>query len=135
MSLDNCCNTYAGTLLLYAQEIAMNKMWTQREHDEQNTTILDGSCTDPAVSVCTPALLHARHGRELFSKFSFLDGKYNTYDMASLDITNVRDFSTFMALSSAGQGVNEDLAWENFLKKEKGKKLSDLCKKAPSPGG
>ena len=120
---------YAGTLLLYAQEIAMNKMWSQREYEEQNTTILDGSCTDPAISVCTPALLHARHNQEDFSKFSFLRSDYSTYDMARLDITNVRDFSTFMALSSAGQGVNETVAWENFLKKEKGKNLSDLCKK------
>jgi len=119
---------YAGTLLLYAQEIAMNKMWTQREYDEQTYAILDGSCTDKAISVCTPALLHARHNSEPFSKFSFLRGDYSSYDLGSLDITNVRDYSVFMAVSSAGQGVHGEVAMENFLKKENGKKLSDLCK-------
>ena len=106
----------------------MNKMWTQREYDEQTYAILDGSCTDPEINVCTPALLHARHNSEPFSKFSFLRGDYSSYDLGSLDITNVRDYSVFMAVSSAGQGVNGTLAMENFSKKENGKKLSDLCK-------
>jgi len=119
---------YAGTLLLYAQEIAMNKMWTQREYDEQTYAILDGSCTDETISVCKPALLHARHNSEPFSKFAFLRGDYSTYDLGSLDITNVRDFSVFMAVSSAGQGVNGDVAWDKYLKKENGKNLSELCK-------
>jgi len=120
---------YAGTLLLYAQEIAMNRMWTQREYDEQTDTILDGSCQDQDIHVCEPALLHARHNAEHFSKFAFLKGDYSTYDLGSLDITNVRDFSVFMAVSSAGQGVKGDVAWGNYLEKENGKKLSELCEK------
>merc|ERR1719483_168253 len=119
---------YAGTLLLYAQEIAMNKMWSQREYDEQTYAILDGSCTEEKISVCTPALLHARHNSEPFSKFSFLRGDYKNYDLSSLDITNVRDFSVFMAVSSAGQGKGGEMAWQNYIKKEKGIELSQLCK-------
>jgi len=118
---------YAGTLLLYAQEIAMNKMWTQREY-EQYVTMVDEFCTNPAINVCTPVLLHAMHNVEPFSKFSFLRGEYSTYDLSSLDITNVRDYSIFMAVSSAGQGVHGELAMKNFSKKQNGKKLSDLCK-------
>ena len=67
---------YAGTLLLYAQEIAMNVMWSQREYDAMSVSILDGSCTDKAVNICTPALLHARHNPDPFSKFAFLAGNY-----------------------------------------------------------
>jgi len=119
---------YAGTLLLYAQEIAMNKMWSQREYDEQTYAILDGSCTENSISVCTPALLHARHNSEPFSKFAFLRGDYSKYDLGSLDITNVRDFAVFMAVSSAGQGTRGEVAWQNYQEKEKGIKLSELCK-------
>ena len=118
---------YAGTLLLYAQEIAMNKMWTQREYDEQTYAILDGSCTDETISVCEPALLHARHGSETFSKFAFLRGEYSNYDLGGLNITNVRDFSVFMAVaSSVRQG---DEAWYSFVKNKYGNILSELCKK------
>eukprot|EP00092_Neocalanus_flemingeri_P005814 GFUD01006258.1.p1 GENE.GFUD01006258.1~~GFUD01006258.1.p1 ORF type:complete len:628 (-),score=188.16 GFUD01006258.1:577-2460(-) len=119
---------YAGTLLLYAQEIAMNKMWSQREYDEQTYAILDGSCTEEKISVCTPALLHARHNSEPFSKFAFLRGDYSDYDLGSLDITNVRDFAVFMAVSSAGQGKRGEVALQKYKEKENGKELSDLCK-------
>ena len=63
------------------------------------------------------ALLHARHNTDPFSKFTFLDGKYKVdemlrfawkypcqdYDMEDLNITNVRGYSMFMALSSHHQ--------------------------------
>jgi len=118
---------YAGTLLLYAQEIAMNRMWTQREYEEQDHAILDISCEYQDIDICKPVLLHAMHNKKPFSKFAFIDGNYSSYDLGSLDITNVRDFSIFMAVSSAGQGINRDVAWKNFLKKENGTQLSDLC--------
>ena len=61
---------YAGTLLLYAQEIALNAMWTQREHDfvDQHRAFLDGSTTRPDISICHAGLLHARHNLNTFSK-------------------------------------------------------------------
>lgn len=119
---------YAGTLLLYAQEIAMNLMWTQREYDAMTYAILDGSCTDVSVHICKPALLHARHNSELFSKFTFLRDEYKNFDMSRLDITNVRDWATFLALSSSGQGVNGEVAWSKYLNKTGNTKLRDLCK-------
>ena len=45
-----------------------------------------------------------RHNAERFSKLAFGMGKYKGEDMAGLDITKVRDYATFMALSSSGQG-------------------------------
>merc|ERR1712192_301828 len=70
---------YAGTLLLYAQDIAMNQLWTQ------------------------------------------------DYNMTNLDITNVRDYSMFMALSSHKQGIGQSVAWSNYLQETAGKPLSHLC--------
>lgn len=117
---------YAGTLLLYAQEIAMNHLWTQREYDEQTWAILDGSCTETEIGVCTPALLHARHNSEPFSKFNFLTDKYKEYDMSKFDITNVRDYAMFMALSSSDQGIGVKEAWDRYIKQYK-KPLGELC--------
>jgi len=118
---------YAGSLLLYAQEIAMNRIWTKREFDAMTYAILDGSCTDPGINICTPALLHARHNSDLFSKFSFLRGEYKDMDLGWLDITNVRDFAAFVAIRSAGQGINGDKAWNSFSEKFGTKNISDYC--------
>ena len=62
---------YEGTLLLYAQEIALNVMWTQREYEAAQAMpyFLDGS-TIYNDSICKQALLHARHNSEDFSKVS-----------------------------------------------------------------
>ena len=87
---------------MYAQEIAMNVLWSQREHDAVTTRILDGSCTDERSHICSSALLHARHNTQPFSKFAFVDGKYRQFDMTELNITNMRDWAMFIALSSAG---------------------------------
>lgn len=118
---------YAGTLLLYAQEIAMNAMWTQREYDRMKYAVLDGSCTDEKINVCTPALLHARHNSEPFSKFAFLRGDYKQRELSGLDLSNVRDYAIFMAVSSAGQGSGTDTAWQGFRNKYNGTELGQLC--------
>ena len=118
---------YPGTLLLYAQEIAMNKIWTQREYDEQQYAVLDISCTDKEIHICDPVLLHAWHTYEPFSKFFFLNGSYKDWDLGTLDITNARDYSMYMAISSAGQGRNQDQALRSYQEKEKGVLLHQLC--------
>lgn len=119
---------YAGTLLLYAQEIAMNRLWTQREYDEQKTAVLDASCTDGNIHICQVALMHARHNAEPFSKFTFLRGEYLKRDMSKIDITNVRDYAMYMSIASAGQGVNTSQALKNYKTKSGGVPLVDLCK-------
>ena len=118
---------YAGTLLMYAQEIAMNELWSQREFDLVTFQILDGNCEDQRIHLCKSALLHARHNTEPFSKFAFLAGKYSQYDMAELDITNARDWFMFNALHSAGQGLNADKAWKRFVRRDEGP-LKNFCK-------
>ena len=43
-------------------------------------------------------------------------GKYQDEDMSGLDITTVRDYATFMALSAAGQGTGAEAAIKRFEK-------------------
>ena len=63
----------------------------------------------------------------IFSKFTFLRGGYEDHDLATLDITNVRDYAMYMAITSAGQGRNQVEGAKNYLKKE-GVSLNQLCK-------
>ena len=43
-------------------------------------------------------------------------GKYQDEDMSGLDITRVRDYATFLALSATGQGTGAEAAIERFEK-------------------
>ena len=36
-------------------------------------------------------------------------GKYKDYDMSTLNITLVRDYSLYLALKSSGQGIGEEV--------------------------
>merc|ERR1712117_218418 len=107
---------YAGTLLLYLQEIAVNKVMTQGEWDSLPSGLLDQGVVDNSRSVCQPALLHCMHNAERFSKLAFGMGSYKNEDMKDLDITKVRDYATFMALVSTGQGHGNDTAMDKFNK-------------------
>ena len=97
---------YAGTLLLYLQEVAVNMILTQAEWESlpPSISILDQGVTSQTVSVCEPALLHCMHNPDRFSKFAFRTGKYRDFDLADLDLTNVRDFATYVALTANSQG-------------------------------
>merc|ERR1711874_189963 len=116
---------YAGTLLLYSQEIAMNHLWSQEEYDKMTTHIVDHGTTQG--SVCETQLLHVFHNADRFSKFSFISGKYKELDMRELNITQVRDFSTYIALRSAGQGIGRQ-ELETRLSIGGDGSLADLCK-------
>ena len=83
---------YAGTTLMYAQvmltmllmlllmfllqEMAINHMWSQREYEAakavpKKAALLDANTHgEDNVTICQSALLHARHGSEIFSKVS-----------------------------------------------------------------
>ena len=49
---------YAGTMLLYLQEVAVNKILTQAEWDSLPSGVLDQGVVSTTLSVCQPALLH-----------------------------------------------------------------------------
>ena len=117
---------FAGTLLLYTQEIAMNHIWTQREYDEQNYNKLDVGTTREDIHICVPAVLHARHNANPFSKNGFFDNKYRAYDMSNLTITNLRDYAIYMALTPTNMGTGGKLAWSRYLEAKK-KPLSEVC--------
>ena len=68
-----------------------------------------------------------RHNAEDFSKLAFGIGKYRDFDMTALDLTNVRDFATFMALTSNNQGKNGHLPLENWNNKIGSSSWSEFC--------
>ena len=90
---------YAGTLLLYLQEIAVNHLLTQQEWDSLPPRLLDQGVRDES-SVCGPALLHCYHHDERFSKFAFARGEYRDLDLSKLDITKVKPEPHFKCIAN-----------------------------------
>ena len=78
-------------------------------------------------------LPYLRHNDQPFSKFAFLSGKYDKWDMANLTLTNTRDFAMFMALDSAKIGVNRTVALEKFKQALKGKSVAEYCSTVKIP--
>jgi len=118
---------YSQVMCLYLQEMAANRLWTQHEFDSQSRALLDLGTTDRTLSVCQPALLHAMHNAEPFSKFAFLLGKYQDFNMSELDITNTRDYAQFMALASTDQGIHLDVALRKGEERLGGLSWTEYC--------
>jgi hypothetical protein len=76
---------------------------------------------------------YSRHNDQPFSKFAFLMGKYDKWDMSNLTLTNTRDFPMFMALDSARVGVNRTVAMENFKQTLKGNTFAEYCASVKNP--
>lgn len=74
-------------------------------------------------------LWYFRHNAELFSKLAFSLGKYENYDMSDLDITTVRDYATFMALTANSQGKNGEVGLHNLKLKMGNSTWSQFCLK------
>ena len=74
-----------------------------------------------------------RHNDEPFSKFAFILGKYDQWDLGNLTLTNTRDFAMFMALDSAQLGVNRTKAMEKFKRTLKGKSVAEYCATLKNP--
>ena len=70
-----------------------------------------------------------RQNAELFSKLAFARGKYDQFDMTELDIANIRDYATFMALTSNSKGRNGEVALKNFDIKIGNSSWAEFCQK------
>ena len=89
-------------------------------------------CQDPGHTTCIYTSC-SRHNDQPFSKFAFLAGKYDQWDMANLTLTNTRDFAMFMALDSAGVGMNKTVALEKFKQVLRGKSVAEYCATVKNP--
>ena len=118
---------YAGTMLLYLQEVAVNKILTQAEWDSLPPGLLDQGVADQARSVCQPALLHCMHNPDLFSKLAFGMGQYVDLDMAELDLTKVRDYATYVALTANSQGKGGEAALSRLKERLGEKSWAEHC--------
>ena len=65
-------------------------------------------------SFCGHSLYFFSHNEKRFSKFAFGFGKYKDENMTELDITKIRDFATFMALTSNNQGTGGEVPLKKF---------------------
>ena len=72
--------------------------------------------------------LYFSHNAELFSKNAFSAGSYINKDMAELDMTNERDYATYMALVSSGQGKNSEKMLEKLKTKLGNKTWIEYCR-------
>jgi len=123
---------YPGVLLLYMQELAVNRVLTKKEWDELPSSLFDQGVSSTVTTVCGPALLHCYQHQELFSKLAFGINKYVDYDMSKLDITVVSGYAAYMALTSNGQGKNSEVALEALHKKTNGLSIAEWCLKHPT---
>jgi len=123
---------YPGVLLLYMQELAVNRVLTQKEWDELPSSLFDQGVSSTTTSVCGPALLHCYQHQELFSKLAFGVNKYVNFDMSNLDLTVVSGYAAYMALTSNGQGNHGEAALQAFNKKTSGLSLWQWCDKSKS---
>ena len=121
---------YAPTMLLYLQEVAVNMILTQAEWDSLPSGLLDQGVNDQTRSVCQPALLHCMHNPELFSKLAFEIGKYTDLDMAELDLTVVRDYATYIALTANSQGKGGEKALARLREKLGEKSWAEHCSRS-----
>ena len=88
---------------------------------------------DQTRSVCQPALLHCMHNPELFSKLAFEIGKYTDLDMAELDLTKVRDYATYLALTANSQGKGGERALARLKESLGEKSWAQHCSRTKEP--
>ena len=54
-------------------------------------------------------------------------GKYTEQDLSGLDLTTVRDYATFMALTANSQGKGGEVALERLKEKLAGRSWVEYC--------
>lgn len=87
---------YKGVSSLYASEIALNHLIEKIIIDKDK---LDFQSTSEE-SIYNHPHIHCWHTNDRFSKFMFECGKYNNLDINKLNIDKIRDYCTYIALTS-----------------------------------
>lgn len=87
---------YMGVTSMYSSEIAVNHLVDKFIVDDEK---LDYPSTSPD-SVSDHPHIHCWHTNEMFSKFRFVDGAYNSLSIDCLDHTIVKDYCLYIALKA-----------------------------------
>jgi len=103
------------------------RVLSQEEWENLPWNLLDHGVTDTDIHICRPLVLHCMHNAERFSKFAFAAGEYKDLDMSNLDLNNVRDYTTYMALTANSQGQNGELALERINGKMGNLSWNEYC--------
>ena len=104
---------FYGVTSMYAGEIAVNHLIEKFSRDiykidYPNNDIEGKTKTENAVHI------HSHHSFNLFSKFNFNKGEYDNVDISTLDISIVKNYSLYMALS--GKKLKMENNMENNAK-------------------
>ncbi len=95
----NWPNWTYGVSLLYASEMAINHL---QSHNLIITNKLDQH-SDVSMSINDSYHIHCWHTDKMFSKFAFMNGKYDNISINSLNINDSIDYCLACALKSKGE--------------------------------
>jgi hypothetical protein len=93
-----------GVISQYASQIALNGCARDNHntHVEKSPSMLEFTSSS-TEAVTHHAHLHTAHNADRFNKNAFLDGAYDNYTVADLDLNIVRDFALSMAIQGTGR--------------------------------
>lgn len=117
---------HPGEVTSLAHEMALNAVLTQEEYLLSHSLPLTGDSADPRLSVCEAPLLSISQDKEL-AKVMTARGQYRQFNMSQLDMTMARGWSLYTALTSTGQGLGPEQAWQKYNNKVDGTELQELC--------
>jgi hypothetical protein len=135
---------HEGVMLLYSQDVAVNHLLSTDEDIRLHPKSQYDAGTTNLVNVCSFYMYHIYHGAERFSKFAFQSNIYRNVrwhfcsncfccarlnlrtrlqeDMKDYNLTQVRDYITWLALTANDQGKNGEIPYSKI-----GRDFSKLC--------
>eukprot|EP00730_Choanoeca_flexa_P016389 TRINITY_DN7724_c0_g1_i1.p1 TRINITY_DN7724_c0_g1~~TRINITY_DN7724_c0_g1_i1.p1 ORF type:complete len:686 (+),score=171.86 TRINITY_DN7724_c0_g1_i1:123-2060(+) len=113
---------HEGVMLLYSQDVAVNHLLTTDEDIRLHPRSQYDAGTTNQVHVCSFLMYHIYHGGERFSKFAFQSNSYRNENMENYNLTQVRDYISWMALTANDQGKNSEVPYSKI-----GRDFSNLC--------
>ena len=67
--------------------------------------MLDWEASETSRShVCAHGHIHAYHSPDIFSKFDYFDGKYDDFDLDTLDLSRIPDYALYVACKATDKG-------------------------------
>eukprot|EP00045_Choanoeca_perplexa_P010946 m.113861 g.113861 ORF g.113861 m.113861 type:complete len:658 (-) comp15456_c0_seq1:1063-3036(-) len=115
---------HEGVMLLYSQDVAVNHLLSTDEDIRLHPKSQYDAGTTNQVHVCSFYMYHIYHGAERFSKFAFQSNTYRNEDMKDYNLTQVRDYISWLALTANNQGKNGEIPYSKI-----DRDFSNLCDK------
>lgn len=89
-----------GVLLLYGQNLGMNHLIASKHINIVKLNNMIDYPSGNTEDVITKLHIHVYHGGEMFSKFSFKEGKYDNMTVPTENLNQVKNYCLKLALES-----------------------------------